>query len=231
MALPHIRIHINTNAHLSFIIYLALGLGLWLDKSTLFVGFLGQLAAYIANFSFQHNVLVKTMHPGVDPFHVTSRVIFIHLTPAILTKLPAQAFLVKLGKSTWPKDSTLASPNGKLVVIMLSKLSCEMNISSALMHLSSKQRWGFASCKSRKLLRRSAMLAGLTLRPTTTGRDNHTGLVFTPKRTGVPQRHTLFLGMQRRHGNQLAVHWGVQQLLPRVLAAHGTHPDGRLPDH
>jgi hypothetical protein len=75
------------------------------------------------------------------------------------------------------------------------------------------------------------MLAGLNLRPKTTGRDNRTGLLFTPKRTSVPQRHTLFLGMQRRHGDRLAVHWGVQQLLPGVLAAHGTRLDGQLPDH
>jgi hypothetical protein len=65
MALRHIRIHINTNAHLSFIIYLDLGLGLWLDKSTLFLSLLGQLAAYIVNFSFENNVMVKTMQLGV----------------------------------------------------------------------------------------------------------------------------------------------------------------------
>jgi hypothetical protein len=92
-------------------------------------------------------------------------------------KRPAQAVLVNSGGSAWPGDSTLASPDGELV-FLLCMLSCELNISSGLMHLSADPRRGSASCESRELLRTKVLprrpagvLAGLALRPTTTDHE------------------------------------------------------------
>jgi hypothetical protein len=89
-------------------------------------------------------------------------------------KRPAQAVLVNSGGSAWPGDSTLASPDGELVVL-LSMFSCELSVSSRLMHLSADPRRWSASCESRELLRTrvllqrfAGVLVGLALRPTTT---------------------------------------------------------------